>query len=104
MKHHAFLRYWHVQHPMYAAADQRIQAGSRLHWYREDTAMKLLIKKTGMDHLAAHMVDEHGLLLCSANIKVDDWEVQDVSPDRVICRACKRIHEKANASAFEGEG
>jgi hypothetical protein len=66
--------------------------------------MKLLIKKIGMDHLAAHMINEHGLLLCSTNIKVVDWEVQDVSPDRVICRTCQRIHDKANAPTFEGEG
>jgi hypothetical protein len=67
--------------------------------------MKLLIKKIGMDHLAAHMVNEHGLLLCSTTIKVADWEVQDVSPEgRIICHACKRIHDKANARTFEGEG
>jgi hypothetical protein len=66
--------------------------------------MKLLIKKVGMDHLAAHMVNEHGLLLCSTTIKVADWEVQDVSPEnRIICHACKRIHDKTNAPGFEGK-
>jgi hypothetical protein len=77
-------------------------------WYTDlqqrGNTMKLLIKKIGMDHLAAHMVNEHGLLLCSTNIKVADWEVQDVSPNRVICHACKRIYDKANAPIREGEG
>jgi hypothetical protein len=54
--------------------------------------MLLLIKKSRMVGLAAHLLDSHGQLLCRTTIKRADWEIQDVSPEeRHLCTTCRRI-------------
>jgi hypothetical protein len=54
--------------------------------------MKLLIKKSNFQGLAAHIIDTLGNQLCHTRIKRAAWEIGERSPDRIIiCAHCRRI-------------
>jgi hypothetical protein len=57
--------------------------------------MKLLVKNIGMQGLVAHMVDAHGIQLCTTRLKRSDWHIVERSPEGItICNPCRHIQER----------
>jgi hypothetical protein len=59
----------------------------------------LLLIKTGMQGLAAHLANASGQPICKSKINLTNWRLQERCQESVlICANCRRIRARGDAT------